>query len=304
MPESVPTDAMIQTFAGCIEGATVAVAAMMVEGVPWFRGNDVAAALGYKDTRKAVARHVPDNHKRSKGALLGREETSLPPEAAESESEDEPQLAHNSNIELWIDEPGVYAMVFGSKKPGAAAFRDWVYSEVLPSIRRTGTYTDPRRQELDNERLAIENNVARQKGEIEIANMARQALLNAYGKLDDAQEWAYHDRVSNVLRGEAASSGQELTHAGLYLAEHMPAAQVRKYRSAFGRICARRLRTKLGTNDLPKARKNVEGTMCEVTVFRVPQDLDVLEASLRELQGEASSSEAPNLRSYFRSRPY
>jgi hypothetical protein len=209
---------------------------------------------------------------------------------------------------MWIDEPGVYALVFRSKKPEAKAFQDWVYSEVLPSIRRTGTYTDPRRQELDNERLAIENRAAAaraQQVELEVVNMARQALLAAYGKLDDAQEWAYHDRVSNVIRGEAASSGQELTHAGLYLADHLPAAQVRQHRAAFGKICARRLRAKLGTHDLPKARKNVDGHPCEVTVFRVPQDLDVLEASLRELQGEASSSsEAPNLQSYFRSRPY
>jgi prophage antirepressor-like protein len=305
MPESVPTDAMIQTFAGCIDGTTVAVAAMVVDGVPWFRGNDVAAALGYKDPRRSIAKYVDDSHKRPKGALLGQANLAPPQEGSESESEDEPRLAHNLNIEMWIDEPGVYALVFRSKKPEAKAFQDWVYSEVLPSIRKTGTYTDPRRQELDNERLAIENNVARQKGEIEVANMARQALLNAYGKLDDAQEWAYHDRVSNVLRGEAASSGQELTHAGLYLADHLPAAQVRQHRAAFGKICARRLRAKLGTHDLPKARKNVDGHPCEVTVFRVPQDLDVLEASLRELQGEASSSsDAPNLQSYFRSRPY
>jgi hypothetical protein len=203
-------------------------------------------------------------------------------------------------------------LVFGSKKPGAAAFRDWVYSEGLPSTRRTGTYTDPRRQELDNERLAIENRAAAaraQQAELDVVNMARQALLAAYGKLDDAQEWAYHDRMSNVIRGEAASSGQELTHAGLYLADHLPAAQVRQHRAAFGKICARRLRAKLGTHDLPKARKNVDGHPCDVIVFRVPQDLDVLEAGLRELRGEAteeasSSSAPPNLQSYFRSRPY
>jgi prophage antirepressor-like protein len=311
MPESVPTDAMIQTFAGCIEGATVAITGMMVQGVPWFRGNDVAAALSYKDPRKAVARYVADNHKRPKAALLGREKSGPPPDDSESESEAE-VLDHNSSIEMWIDEPGVYALAFGSKKPGAAAFRDWVYSEVLPSIRRTGTYTDPRRQELDNERLAIENRAAAaraQQAELDVVNMARQALLAAYGKLDDAQEWAYHDRMSNVIRGEAASSGQELTHAGLYLADHLPAAQVRQHRAAFGKICARRLRAKLGTHDLPKARKNVDGHPCDVIVFRVPQDLDVLEAGLRELRGDAteeasSSSAPPNLQSYFRSRPY
>jgi prophage antirepressor-like protein len=305
---------MIQTFAGCIEGTTVAVAAMVVDGVPWFRGNDVAAALGYKQPRNAVAKYVDDGHKRTKGTLLGSTNLVLPPrgaflgggdlppppEGSDSESE---ALAHNSNIEMWIDEPGVYALVFRSKRPEAKAFQDWVYSEVLPSIRKTGSYK--RRQELETDRLAIENNIARQRGEIEIANLARQALLDAYGKLDDAQEWAYHDRVNNVLRGQAQQQ-QDLTHAGLFLVDRLGAAQARKCRSKFGKICARRLREKLGTDELPKAVKNVEGNPCSVVVFRVPQDLDVLEAGLRELQGDESSSEsgAVGLGRYFRSRPY
>jgi prophage antirepressor-like protein len=295
MSEEVPTT-MIQTFSGNVEGTTVAVATLMVDGSTWFRGVDVTKALEYKNNARTLGDFVDPDFKTTLGELGNHTESVW--------------LDRNAGAEVWINEFGVFQLVLKSKKPEARAFQRWVCSEVLPSIRKTGTYTDPRRQELETERLAIENNVARQRGEIEVANMARQALLNAYGKLDDAQEWAYHDRVSNVLRGEAAPSNQELTHAGLYLAEHMPAAQVRKYRSAFGRICARRLRAKLGTNDLPKARKNVEGTTCEVTVFRVPQDLDVLEASLRELRGEtehmeeASSSDAPNLRSYFRPRPY
>jgi prophage antirepressor-like protein len=309
MPEAAPADAMIQTVAGYIGGATVAVAGMMVQGVPWVRGNDIATALGYKDPRKAIAKYVDSVHKRPKGELLGGAQNGpTPPDDSDSDSDGEQAIDHNTRLEMWIAEPGVYALVFRSKKPEAAAFRDWVYSEVLPSIRRTGAYTDPRRQELDNERLAIENRAAAahaQQLEIENVVRARHALVDAYGKLDDAQDWAFHDRMSNVLRSDAAPNNQELTHAGLYLADHLPAAQVRQHRAAFGKICARRLRAKLGTHDLPKARKNVDGHPCEVTVFRVPQDLDVLEASLRELQGEASSSsDAPNLQSYFRSRPY
>jgi hypothetical protein len=208
---------------------------------------------------------------------------------------------------MWIDEPGVYALVFRPKRPEAKAFQDWVYSEVLPSIRRTGSYTDPRRQELETERLAIDNRAAAAQAQhLEIENVvrARQALLDAYGKLDDAQEWSFHDRMSNVI--QAQPSNQETTHAGLFLADRLPAAQARKCRSKFGKICARRLREKLGTDELPKAVKNVEGNPCSVVVFRVPQDLDVLEAGLRELQGDESSSEsgAVGLGRYFRSRPY
>jgi prophage antirepressor-like protein len=284
----------IQTFSSNLDGATVAIAAMTVDGESWFRANDVAAALGYARPKKAIMDHVFDVFKKPKGELLGGG-----PNLGSAQ-----EMDHNTNLECWIREPGVFQLALKSKLPRAEAFQLWVCSEVLPSIRRTGSYTDPRRQELDNERLAIENNVARQRGEIEVATLARQALLNAYGALDDAQEWAYRDRVSNVLRGEAAPNNQELTHAGLFLADRLPAAQVRRHRAAFGRICARLLRAKLGTSDLPKARKDVNGTPCDVVVFRVPQDLDVLEAGLQELLGDESESEAPTLRRYFRPEPY
>jgi hypothetical protein len=62
-----------------------------------------------------------------------------------------------------------------------------------------------RRLELDNKRLAIEiQEVAMlaQKAEIEVAVMARKALLDAYGKLDDDQEWAFYTRVSKALQGD------------------------------------------------------------------------------------------------------
>jgi hypothetical protein len=70
-------------------------------------------------------------------------------------------------------------------------------------------------RELENERLALENQtllLRAQQAEIEVAVAARQALLNAYGKLDDDLEWAFYRRVSNVLRRSAlrrpASSAQ------------------------------------------------------------------------------------------------
>jgi hypothetical protein len=64
----------------------------------------------------------------------------------------------------------------------------------------------PRRR--DNERLSIEiQEVAAraQKAEIEVAVMARKALLDAYGKLDDDQEWAFYTRVSKALQGDDSS---------------------------------------------------------------------------------------------------
>lgn len=40
-----------------------------------------------------------------------------------------------------LEEAGIYQLIFSSKLPSAEAFQDWVFEEVLPSIRKTGTYT-------------------------------------------------------------------------------------------------------------------------------------------------------------------
>lgn len=42
---------------------------------------------------------------------------------------------------LTVTEPGLYELIFRSDKPAAQRFRVWVFEEVLPSIRRTGTYS-------------------------------------------------------------------------------------------------------------------------------------------------------------------
>ena len=47
---------------------------------------------------------------------------------------------------LVVNEPGLYRLVFQSRKPEAEAFKTWVFTEVLPSIRKTGTYTVPGRE--------------------------------------------------------------------------------------------------------------------------------------------------------------
>jgi prophage antirepressor-like protein len=47
---------------------------------------------------------------------------------------------HNEKIAIWVNESGFYAMVLGSRKPDCVAFQRWVLREVLPSIRRTGSY--------------------------------------------------------------------------------------------------------------------------------------------------------------------
>ena len=87
-------------------------------GEPWFVGKDVADALGYSNTQKAVLMHVKQNHKSDIPIWDG---------------------SQNRN-QVIIDEAGLYSLVMRAKTERAEAFQEWVTSEVLPAIRKHGGY--------------------------------------------------------------------------------------------------------------------------------------------------------------------
>lgn len=90
-----------------------------IDNEPWFVGKDVAEALGYSDTAKAIRVHVDPEDK-------GVDEMATP--------------GGKQNITI-INESGLYSLILSSKLPGAKEFKRWVTSEVIPSIRKTGGYT-------------------------------------------------------------------------------------------------------------------------------------------------------------------
>ena len=104
---------------------------VIVEGIPWFCGKDVAAALAYTKSRNAIARHVNEKQKCVYQTL--RECFEGGPVSGPS-SDLQPHA-------VFINEAGVYSLVMGSRLPEAVAFKDWVCEEVLPTIRKYGTYT-------------------------------------------------------------------------------------------------------------------------------------------------------------------
>ena len=83
-----------------------------------FVGKDVASALGYSNTSKAIQQHVDDE---DKGTLPIRE------------------TAYETRAVV-INESGLYSLILSSKLPQAKAFKRWVTAEVLPQIRQTGGY--------------------------------------------------------------------------------------------------------------------------------------------------------------------
>lgn len=103
-----------------------------VDGSPWLVAKDVAAALGYKNSRDAIARHVDEE---DKGVV----------------KHDTPSGEQEMVV---INESGLYSLVLSSKLPKAREFKRWVTSEVLPSIRKTGGYIAGQESMSDSELMA------------------------------------------------------------------------------------------------------------------------------------------------------
>ena len=85
----------------------------------WFHGKEVAQILGYQKTRNAIEKHVSKKYKKEapiQGSLGGEQKCII------------------------INESGFYELVFKSRLPAAKMFREWVFSKVLPSIRKYGYF--------------------------------------------------------------------------------------------------------------------------------------------------------------------
>ena len=115
---------------------------------PWFIAKEVATLLGYDDTVRAVNRNVrPDDQKlmsydECKSIFGGVAETIENTEdfRGDINNTSENSIKINNNGMKFINESGLYDLILESKKPEAKVFRRWVTSEVLPSIRKTGSY--------------------------------------------------------------------------------------------------------------------------------------------------------------------
>lgn len=94
-------------------------------GDPWFVASDVAAALGYLEPHKAVTRHC----KRAKS--LKELDGTVHPVDQNADLDEKTKL---------IPESDVYRLISRSKLPAAERFENWLFEDVLPSIRKTGGY--------------------------------------------------------------------------------------------------------------------------------------------------------------------
>ena len=103
-----------------------------INNEPWFVGKDVALALGYKNPQEAVRTHIDNDDKGVSEILTPGGKQNLP----------------------IINESGLYSLILSSKLESAKRFKHWVTSEVLPSIRQTGTYSTKSAAKKSPEELA------------------------------------------------------------------------------------------------------------------------------------------------------
>ncbi|CAB4029456.1 Hypothetical predicted protein [Paramuricea clavata] len=99
-----------------------------------FYAKDVAEVLRYANPRKAIRTHVWSKNKTTLDEFKRRTESVL--------------LCGNQPGTALLYEQGLYQLIFSSKLPIAEAFQDWVVTDVLPSIRKTGSYKLPESESL------------------------------------------------------------------------------------------------------------------------------------------------------------
>jgi prophage antirepressor-like protein len=149
---------------------------LLIGGEPWFVARDAGDVLGIADVRStlrdfpASEADVHTMHIRSKNGIEQRREMAI------------------------LNEPGIYRLIFLSRKPEAVRFKTWVFTEVLPRIRRGGYITEKRFEALEakvaelseekklreeNERLRRSRTRPTPEDEREILNLYRQGYSKA-----------------------------------------------------------------------------------------------------------------------------
>ena len=218
---------------------------VIINDEPWFVTRDICNVLGIVETKTITER-------------LDTDEQRLTPVSNETTGR-----SYDMSI---INESGVYTAIIRSDKPEAKLFRKWITSEVLPSIRKTGSYTS---------QLAPVDPLAELR-ELTKSFMAMQSEINTK-LLEDSKNFkiksASHPGCYNIINSDntdlnsAITAQQYLISKGLHNWDK---------RNTFSRRAANALRVGKQIEELPMYKNNV---------LYYPSDIGYLEETLSQLLG-------------------
>lgn len=157
---------------------------LIIENEPWFVGKDIAEILEYRNGSRDINRHVDEEDKRKMMLFDGKQnkETTI------------------------INESGLYSLILSSKMPSAKKFKRWVTSELLPSVRKSGSCKPLSPQEMMRIQLGmiddhedriknLESNMVIDYGQQQtLRQHVNKAVLNALGG-KGTEAYAYISKV-------------------------------------------------------------------------------------------------------------
>ena len=148
------------------------------EGMAWFRATELNKMLGLYRTSVRRVDHEDRQHVKS--------------------------ADNKGHAETYVNEPGMYVLIFASRKPEAKAFKRWITHEVLPAIRANGGYVNGQEHLAAEERAALEEQLRDLRAQVEKANSGKRKLSKMLCQEEDRTFDAFEMYRSEKSRRDAA----------------------------------------------------------------------------------------------------
>lgn len=189
---------------------------------------------------------------------------------------------------LTVTESGLYKLIFKSRKPVAKRFQKWVFSEVLPAIRKTGTYSIPQSNSIDPALLPVR--VRREKLELIQVGME---IISQLGGIDDRTALHFKDLarsivLDDVLQVPALPSGEErlewpISDRAATLGFNPNKGQLMK----IGKAAAALYRARYGSEPI-KREQFVDGATRKVNMY-AHKDLAILDQAIKSIMQQENN---------------
>ena len=215
-----------------------------IDNEPWFVGRDIAGALGYVKPETAIRNNVDTGDTLKQGISDAN--------------------GHTQQM-LVINEAGLYALIFGSKLESAKRFKKWVTSEVLPTIRKTGSYNMPTTPQGQIQLLA--QGIVEMQEQINTVSDTVQAVRSDFDTFrEDCPLFPVDmDRISQTAR----KKGVEVMGGKSSMAYHDRSIVQMVYRDIYGE-----LHRNFGCRSYKEiARKNIDKAVDVIERYTLPMVL-------------------------------